>query len=312
LIRALAKGTVLWAFGNMPMGPRLYRTLTRKAMGTQAGHVDKLSRVWPGYAKVWRERCGIDLCGKRLWIHEGGWTVFPFLLGHMVTGEGPVVTNEDGPPLDRYTRRALEAACEIDLGPGADASLARELLAEGVESARTVIARTKGTLIEHASPHQVSIESASIDLAHSGGTLEHYRPEALRELLKEMARILKPGGIASHIFDHRDHLYHADKRYPFLNHLRYGPLGYRMRFGHRLLYHNRLLPAEVEALFREAGFEPIATRRLILPALRYVEDGDPVDDGLVGLERERLHPRFAAATDADLRTAAAHYLFRKP
>ena len=34
--------------------------------------------------------------------------------------------------------------------------------------------------------------------------------------------------------------------------------------------------------------------------------------GDVGIERSKLAARFSDATDDDLRTAAAHYLYRKP
>lgn len=56
MLRALAKGALLTAFGRLPGGPRFYRTLTRDVMATQATHVDKLKRVWPGYVEVWQSQ----------------------------------------------------------------------------------------------------------------------------------------------------------------------------------------------------------------------------------------------------------------
>jgi len=82
-------------------------------------------------------------------------------------------------------------------------------------------------------------------------------------------------------------------------------------YGHPLTYHNRLLPGEIERMFEKAGFERIAVRRMILPAQRYVAD-EELMQGTEGIARGRLAPRFQSATDADLRTAAAHYLYRKP
>lgn len=64
-------------------------------------------------------------------------------------------------------------------------------------------------------------------------------------------------------------------------------------------------------LFEEAGFEPIAVRRMIYPDRRYVE-GEEALEGRPGVERSRLKGRFQNASDSDLRTAAAHYLYRKP
>lgn len=77
-----------------------------------------------------------------------------------------------------------------------------------------------------------------------------------------------------------------------------------------LSYHNRLLPAQVSRLFEQVGFERVAVRRMILPDRRYVE-GEDAMAGRPGLSRRFLAPRFRDASDLDLRTAAAHYLYRK-
>jgi hypothetical protein len=50
---------------------------------------------------------------------------------------------------------------------------------------------------------------------------------------------------------------------------------------------------------------------VILPDRRYVEERE-IMAGQPGIPRRLLAPRFREASDADLRTAAAHYLFRKP
>jgi hypothetical protein len=63
-------------------------------------------------------------------------------------------------------------------------------------------------------------------------------------------------------------------------------------------------------MFEAAGFERIAIRRMIYPDRRYVA-WDEAADGKPGVERSKLQGRFANASDADIRTAAAHYLYRK-
>ena len=65
-------------------------------------------------------------------------------------------------------------------------------------------------------------------------------------------------------------------------------------------------------LFVAAGFEKIVVRRLILPQRRYVDSAEATMAGRRGLARALLAPRFRAIPEADLRTAAAHYLYRKP
>ena len=65
-------------------------------------------------------------------------------------------------------------------------------------------------------------------------------------------------------------------------------------------------------LFAAAGFEKRVVRRLILPERRYVEGEEATLAGRRGLSRALLAPRFRAMPEADLCTAAAHYLYRKP
>jgi len=313
MIRAAAKGAMLFGFGRAPGGARFYRRLTRDWRGTQGTHVDKLRRVWPGYVEVWRSRCGLELDGLDVWVHEGGWTPFAPLVNYLLTGKGGALTNHEGHVLDRYVARAVNGVLATALA----AELVPAERRRGVEALRwearaaEAIAAVGGVICEEVSPGAIPLPSGSVDLCHSGGALEHYRPEALSTFLGECFRVLRPGGIASHVFDHRDHLYHADKRYPFLGHLAVPEPLYAALCGHPLGYHSRLPPSRVMALFEAAGFEQIAVRRMILPDRRYVE-GEEALAGRPGLPRRLLAPRCRKLAEADLRTAAGHYLFRKP
>ena len=80
------------------------------------------------------------------------------------------------------------------------------------EHAADAVEAVGGRLYQQIAPAAIPLASGSIDLCHSGGTLEHYPPEELAAFLSECFRILRPGGVASHVFDHRDHLHHADRR----------------------------------------------------------------------------------------------------
>ncbi len=313
MIRALAKGGMFATFGITRPTTRLYRTMTRDWMGSQATHVDKLKRVWPGYVDVWRAQ-SIPLDGATIWVHEGGWTPFPFFANHVVTGCAGIVTNHEGRMLDRYLARAVNGAISCDLPDDLPLEERRGDLAPLRWSAtvQAAIEKVGGTLHEDVAIDAIPIQSASVDLCHSGGTLEHHTPTELHTFLGEAMRILRPGAAMSHVFDHRDHLHHADASWPYLNHYRLADLPYRILCGGPLLYHNRLLPGEVAALFEEAGFERIGIRRMMLPSKQYVADGSAMDDGEAGIERSKLASRFCGATDDDLRTAAAHYLYRKP
>jgi SAM-dependent methyltransferase len=307
------KSALLFACGWVPGGAHLYREVTRNLMGTQATHVDKLSRVWPGYVEVWRSRCDLSLEGLEVWIHEGGWTPYPFLINYLLTGKGGVVTNSEGHTLDRYLVHAIDGALTTAL-PATLIPPERRVFLEALRQtarAEDAMAAVGGTSYTGILPDKIPLAANSSDLCHSGGALEHYRPETLSAFLRECYRVLRPGGVASHVVDHRDHLHHADKRRPFLAHLAASESRYAAFYGHPLLYHNRLLPEQVMLLFEEVGFERIAARRMIYPERRYVE-GEEALEGQPGIERTRLTGRFQNASEADLRTAAAHYLYSKP
>jgi SAM-dependent methyltransferase len=234
-------------------------------------------------------------------------------VNYLLTGKGGVLTNVEARLLDRYLARAVNGALATELPETVPAERRRRVEAlRWSEHAADAIEAVGGVLYERVAPAAIPLASASIDLCHSGGTLEHYRPDELAAFLSECFRILRPGGIASHVFDHRDHLHHADRSWPFLAHLALSDPLYTALCGHPLGYHNRLTSSQIMKLFAAAGFEIIVVRRLILPERRYVEGEDAAFAGRRGLPRALLSPRFRKLPEADLRTAAAHYVYRKP
>jgi hypothetical protein len=319
MIRAVAKGAIQLAFGRAPGGPAAYRALTRGRMGTAATHVDKLARVWPGYVALWSRYLQLD--GAQLWVHDAGATPFAPIAAYLLTGRGAAITNPHDRILDRYLARARAGALAAAWPTGSVPADRRRTIEglrwltsaeEALRSLGTVsLLSTSGS----SNPAQIAGEGVrSVDLCHSGGTLEHLAPAALDAFLADMHARLAPGGIASHVFDHRDHLHHADRTLPFLAHLAWPEPAYRALLAHPLGYHSRLSPTDVAARFEAAGFERIAVRRLIYAGTdrRWVDTDADALAGREGLPRARLASRFRAISEADLRTAAAHYLYHKP
>ena len=72
VLRGVAHASLLFAVAHVPGGPRVYHAVTRGLLRSQRRVIRKLQRVWPGYARVWRERCGLDLEGRTIWVHEPG------------------------------------------------------------------------------------------------------------------------------------------------------------------------------------------------------------------------------------------------
>ncbi|MCH7905153.1 MAG: class I SAM-dependent methyltransferase [Armatimonadetes bacterium] len=305
-MRAVAKAAGLWVFGRTPGGAALYRRATRKWLGTQRTHVDKLARVAPGYFEVWRG-AGIDLERANIAILEPGVTSFWPMACRLVTG---------GKSHHLQLESAFDPQYITRSAGGVVASLGERFPSRKSEIDRLRWAHTVSEVldacgaIEHreVDPGHLPLEDASVDVIQSGGVLEHFKQHNVGAFFKECKRILRPGGVCSHVFDHRDHLYHADKSIEPMNHLRYSEPVYWLLFGHRLTYHNRLLPAQVHAIICESGLEQIAMRRLTLPGGKYVSD-EEVTGGLLGCSK--LHKRYRQASPIDLRTAACHYVFKK-
>jgi SAM-dependent methyltransferase len=94
-----------------------------------------------------------------------------------------------------------------------------------------------------------SVPDASVDLLWSHSVLEHVKRSELLEVLREMRRIVKPGGVCSHRVDLRDHLSGA------LNHLRFSEGFWENPFvATSGFYTNRIRFTEMLELFTRAGF----------------------------------------------------------
>lgn len=93
------------------------------------------------------------------------------------------------------------------------------------------------------------IPSSSIDFLFSQAVMEHVRLAEFDELAREMRRVLKPSGAASHWIDFRDHLQYA------LNNLRFSEKVWESRFmASSGFYTNRIPFPAMQQRFRSAGF----------------------------------------------------------
>jgi SAM-dependent methyltransferase len=93
------------------------------------------------------------------------------------------------------------------------------------------------------------IPSCSIDFLFSQTVMEHVRLSEFDELVREMRRVLKPGGVASHWVDFGDHLQYA------LNNLRFSEKVWESRFmASSGFYTNRIPFPAMQQRFRDAGF----------------------------------------------------------
>lgn len=137
-----------------------------------------------------------------------------------------------------------------------------------------------------------AVRAGSLDMIFSQAVLEHVPRAEFGATLREMKRILKPGGVGSHVVDFKDHLGSS------LHNLRFGDgLWEQAWFAKRSgFYTNRLRYSEVVAAFTDAGFAVETT-------LRRTWDAAP-------LPRASLAPQFQTLSDDDLRVLGATLVTR--
>lgn len=98
------------------------------------------------------------------------------------------------------------------------------------------------------------LEDESVDIIWTKSVLEHVREPTV--MIREMKRVLKPGGIMLHIIDLRDHTTLENGK-DWLRFLRYSDMLWNLMTGNRSTWANRLRAFQWKNLFEETGFKLI-------------------------------------------------------
>lgn len=207
------------------------------------------SMVHPTYAEgVVRKhfnRCFAEPPPSGFWALElgPGDSLFSALIAHTM-GAGRTFLVDAGP-------------CAVD-DVARYHNMAKHLQRNGAEVTTLLGCRTLAEMLEacHATYltrglHSfASIPSSSLDWVWSHAVLEHLPTSVFAPFLRELHRVMKPTGVASHRVDLQDHLGHG------LNHLRFpdalweGPL-----FSGAGFYTNRIRFNEMRSMFEHHGFQ---------------------------------------------------------
>jgi SAM-dependent methyltransferase len=157
-----------------------------------------------------------------------------------------------------------------------------------------LLARCNATFLEDGLASFKAVPDRALDMVFSEAVLEHVPRDEFAAIVGEIHRVLKPGGIASHVVDYRDHLGGGLNNLRFSQSLWEAPW-FARRSG---FYTNRLRPSEMAKAFREAGFEVSVTVRARWPELP--------------LRRAALVLAFRGLGDGDLLTAETFVRLVKP
>lgn len=136
-----------------------------------------------------------------------------------------------------------------------------------------------------------ALDDGSIDLLFSNSVLEHVLD--VESVLAEMARIIRPGGLAVHAIDGYDHRYYQQPNSINPHAFLFDDSGARMLHGC-----NRIRPLQFAPLFELAGFE-----------IRKIDEANhvPISDA----EFARLAPPFRELPRRHIEVARARYYLRR-
>jgi hypothetical protein len=138
--------------------------------------------------------------------------------------------------------------------------------------------------------------SEYFDLIHSNNTFEHIYPKVLREIVREMDRVLVKGGIMSHFIDLSDHFAHFDNSITIYNFLRFSDIQWKM-IDNSIQPQNRLRVNDYMDLLNEVNLKfNIEEKR----------EGDPIQ-----LRRIKLNHKFTSYSPQNLLVSHCHFVIKK-
>lgn len=285
-----------------PGGADLYRYLTYRVLGTQHGMAGKWFRVFPNHIKVLQEKFGEDARHAPLWCYDSGATPAAAFAAALACDKPCLLTDRHNRLADTY----LETSRRILAEKGREIAALSHAPDGRFEEVRVMLASCKGSLeairalgMSYSKDHAAATSpewKGRIGLIFSAGTFEHYRPDQVESELARMHAALRPGGVLSHVIDHRDHRWHADKSISPLLHLTLSKDEYARKFDNPLDYHNRWLQSDWIRAMERHGFE-------VEPRVRHAYTPD-----LVPLDRGKLAEEFRDHPDRDIEVIVTHFV----
>ena len=296
----------LWMYPFMQtrFGENAYEWLTAVVLGTQQGMSRKWCYWFREHLVLCRRYARATFPHKKLWLFQPGWSLAPVVLSALVTGTGPLITEERRHLAKRYVPTALQAVAKVatDAGHAAGVRDFNTLLLDTLRGFNSPMKVLEACGAQYAIGKLASLDAipaGSVDVCMSMGRLEHFTEEELKLLFAQMHRILPPGGIGTHIIDHRDHFRLFDASLHCFHHLTFSDEQWAIIAKGRKLFRNRLLEPDYVRLFQDSGFQVLATVHQL-----HCHDAD-------GIDTSTLWGPFARLTAVDLQASVSHLVVRR-
>ena len=301
------KATIARVCARLPFGDRLYRFGQRHVGQLRAQPLVRLATQLEMVR--WLSAAGVAVHGARFFeVGTGHMPIVP--IGFYLSGARECFTVDLNRRIDwGLTRRSLEwlayNSAEVArlYGSGViEPALFQERFARLRELRSNPQRFLECAGIRYLAPQDAAhtcLPSASFDCHYSITVLEHVAPPALRDILVEARRVLKPKGAALHFVDPSDHFAHSDPAIQLINFLRYSEAEWLRLAGNEFAYCNRLRASDFVALAASVGFSAVRTETKVDEPSR-----------LALLQGFSIDPRFAGYSADDLCTTSLRVMWK--
>jgi len=162
------------------------------------------------------------------------------------------------------------------------------------DSVDSMLSALDSQYLTHGLNSLINLPSESVDFVFSQAVLEHVRKHAFGDTFKELYRILKPGGVSTHVVDFKDHLDYS------LNNLRFSDRMWEANWfaPSSGFYTNRIRLGEMVRRIEEQGFK--------------VEVLDRTEWKTLPMPKNKLDKQFNTMSDEELKVSGATLRLIKP